>query len=223
MQIAGCSGQGSSSMTNSQTEKRARQTKARTFYIIGLEHSIRTTPGLLVENLEALAPGVRVLHAPVGKRGFPHYPEPPRLLIDKSLGRAPLDCEIYHAYWLVSDRMKALLEDTDPEGVVFTRCETRLRDGSEGPIYWLCDVVRILDAIDEEKSRVRIRFNPRYNSRTYDLVGGASLLFKQDVVGQAHIFRLRYSQSNIVCDQTFRDAYKNAGLRGLSFKDASKY
>lgn len=118
--------------------------------------------------------------------------------------------------------MKTVLEEIDPEGVVFTRCETRLRDGTEGPIYWLCDVLRVLDAVDEEKSRVRVEIDPRYNSKIYDLAGGANLVFKEDIVGPAHVFRMRYLQSKVVCDHTFRDAYKNAGLRGLSFKDASK-
>lgn len=44
-------------------------------------------------------------------------------------------------------------------------------DGSVAPTYWLCDVLRLLDAVDEEKSRVKIEY-PAQDHKLYNLMGG---------------------------------------------------
>ncbi|WP_376717387.1 imm11 family protein [Bradyrhizobium sp. 62B] len=75
--------------------------------------------------------------------------------MDRSLGRAPADWELFHDYRLVSDRMKSLLETLDSEGVRFVRCETRYQDGRAAPTYWLCDVIRVLDAVDKKRRFLR--------------------------------------------------------------------
>ena len=110
----------------------------------------------------------------------------------------------------------------DPESVAFVRCETRYPDRTEGAVYWLCDVIRVLDAVDEEKSRLKVVHYPENNSKTYSLVGGAELVFKTDVVGTARLFRARHMESYILCDQQLRDACKNAGVKGLAFMDAAE-
>ncbi|MFB6451759.1 imm11 family protein [Bradyrhizobium tunisiense] len=173
-----------------------------------------------MENLAVLAGGRQVLIPPPG-RGFVPYPETPRLVIDKSLGRAPADWELFHDYRLVSDRMKSLLEELDLEGVRFVRCETRYRDGRAAPTYWLCDVVRVLDAVDEAKSVLEIEY-PTPGRKVYNLRGRSSLVFKEDSVGAAHIFRLLFYPT-IICDQVTKDACKEAGMKGIGFTDATKY
>jgi hypothetical protein len=206
-------------MTNSPKEKRSRKAKPRKFYAVDLDYRIRTPPGWKMENLALLANGGPVLFAPPG-RGFPKYPEPPRFLIDKSLGRAPVDWELFHDYRIVSDRMKVILERLDRSGVAFVKCEMHYRDGSAGPIYWLCDVIRILDAVDESKSRLRIIYDAP-DHKIYDLMGGGGFVFKEEVVGSAHIFRPRFYWVEIICDQSIKDACKDAGLKGMSFRDAA--
>jgi hypothetical protein len=114
------------------------------------------------------------------------FPEPPRLVIDKSLGRDPRDWEMFQDYWLVSDRMKILLEMLDSEGVRFVRCESRYRDNRVAPTYWLCDIVRVLDAVDEANSVLKIEY-PTPDWKVYKL-HGSSLVFKEEIVGAAHIF-----------------------------------
>jgi hypothetical protein len=209
-------------MTNSSIDKRQRKAKARKFYIVSLDYRTRSAPGWRMENLARLEGGRRGLSPPVGQRGFVQYPEPPRLLIDKSLGRAPRDFEIYHGYWLVSDRMKSVLEKIDPEAVAFVKCETHYGDGRAGPVSWLCDVLRILDAVDEEKSRLKIQRDPQ-DRKWYSFLGGANLFFREEIVGSTHIFRLRYSSSTIICDESFKAACKEASLKGIGFSDAANY
>jgi hypothetical protein len=84
------------------------------------------------------------------------------------------------------------MEAADSEGVKFVKCETRNRDGSVGPGYWLYDVVRVLDAVDEERSSLKIEYDPQRDWKGYSLLGGATLIFKDDVVGSSHIFRMRF-------------------------------
>jgi Protein of unknown function (DUF1629) len=165
--------------------------------------------------------GRRILGPEPEQRGFPNYPEPPRLLFDKTLGRPPRDLELCSEYWLISDRLKTVLEAVDPAGVAFVRCEVRLRGGEPGPTYWLCDVVRVLDAVDEMASRLGI-YDAR-GRKIYSLAGGASLVFKEDVVGSAHIFRMAYLKPQVIGDQQLKDSCKAAGLKGITFVDAANY
>lgn len=135
--------------------KRLLKPKARKFYHVRLDFRFGTPPGLRVENITVLNGG-RVLMSPRGRRSFPVLSEPPQLLIDPSLGRAPVDWELLHDFWLVSGRMESLLETVDREGVAFLKCESRSLRRKPAPEYWLCDVIRTLDAIDEEKTRGKI-------------------------------------------------------------------
>ncbi|MBR1088631.1 DUF1629 domain-containing protein [Bradyrhizobium manausense] len=208
-------------MAESSIEKRLGKSKAAKFYHVGMG-GFHTALAVEIENIAVLnASGVLsasgVLMSPPGGRSFPPLPEPPRLLIDPSLGRAPADWELFDDFWLVSDRMKRVLETVDREGVAFLRCETRSLGRKPAPDYWLCDVIRILDAIDEEKSKGKI-LDDGTEYRRYDITATFSLAFKEEAVGSAHIFRPRF-WGNIICDQVMKDACR--GMRGIRFRDAS--
>lgn len=205
-------------MTLPLTEKRSRKSKAPKLYCV--YYRVHTPPGLEAENLTAALNGGRVLLSPRGERRFPPLSEPLRLLIDKSLGRAPVDWELFHDFWLVSDRMKSVLETVDREGVAFLKCETRTLGRNVAPAYWLCDVVRVLDAVDEEKSRFEI-LEDGTEFRRYDTMARPNFVFREEAIGSAHIFRPRFLDSRIICDQVMKDACKAAGLRGIGFSDAA--
>jgi len=210
-------------MTNDPADAGKRQTRRRErkFYDIGPDFRLGGAAGFKVENLAVLLQGRRVLVPPPGRRGFPDYPEPLRVLIDRKLGRPPRDMEQYHAFWLISGKAKSVFETVDAAGFSFVQCETRRADGSPGPEYWLCDVVRVLDAVDETASRMRIEY--RDGVKLYDLMGGASLVFKENVIGPAHAFRMAFLKAAVVCDQHLKDACKHAGLKGLNLKDMADY
>jgi hypothetical protein len=76
-------------MASSLIEEHPRKPKTRKFYVVTFDHRVRTAPGWRLENLELLEGGRRGLGPRVGQRGFVEFPEPPRFLIDRSLGRAP--------------------------------------------------------------------------------------------------------------------------------------
>lgn len=194
------------------------EAKAEKFYDVGPDFRFQTTPGWEMENIPVVN-GHRVLMSPRYTRSFPALSEPLRLLIDGSPGRAPVDWELFHDFWLVSNRMKGVLEAVDREGVAFLKCETRSPGQAPAPRYWLCDVTRILDAIDEERSCGEFLGDGTENRR-YDITRTSCLAFKEEAVGSAHIFRPRFWRQ-IICDQVMKDACKAAGVRGIGFRDAS--
>jgi hypothetical protein len=140
----------------------------------------------------------------------------PVFLCDARLGRVHRDFEPYLGYCLVSDRMKAVLKHVDSSALAFLKCKVLLPDGTSGPNRWLCDVVRELDALDEERSTMAIR-TARDGSKVYNMFGGEILVFKDDVVGSNHVFRMMYYESEIVCDEEIKQACKAAELVGIRF------
>jgi hypothetical protein len=205
---------------------RQRKPRGRKFYLMSYDYTKGGAQGYSLENILSLAPDRKGLESPRGRRGFRDYPEAPCFLFDKKVGRLPQDVEGFDDYWLVSDRAKSVFEAADPAGVAFLPCDVRLPHGDyDGPRYWLCDVLRVLDALDEARSRLKIgiRDDERYADfgRKYYSVP-IDLVFRDDAIGDAHVFRMAHMRGTIICDQTMKDACKVAGLKGIRFVDASK-
>jgi hypothetical protein len=202
-----------------------RKPKARKFYIISysLRHKLADfeveNQNVLVAASGALYPpsslGAHALFPPPGRRGFPVYPERPRVVIGKRRnGPPPSDIELYHSYWLISDRLKSMFETIDLPAFAFQECDVSLRDGSPGPVYWLCDVVRVLEGFDESTVDAF-----RRGIKDAGLLGDKTLVFNEAVIGDSHIFRTPYSPAIAFCDQVMKDACKAAGIKGVQFFD----
>ncbi|MNC24614.1 hypothetical protein D3C75_726710 [compost metagenome] len=117
------------------------------------------------------------------------------------------------------------METVDPDAFVFADTDYHLADGSKGPTYFLCDVVRTLDALDEEASTLHIEISDEFEAgKYYDMTGELRLAFKRDVLGSAHVFRLPF-HGGVFCDRVFKDAVVAAGIvtakrsNGLWFYD----
>jgi Protein of unknown function (DUF1629) len=199
-----------------------RSVKKRKFY--WMDRVTRATAaGWEVINEKAVSPdGGGIYRRPRGRRGFPEYAATPILRFDSRLGRAVKDMEPIGEFWLVSDRAKTVLELADPDAFVFLACRVELRDGSAGPRYWLCDVVHVIDALNEAESEAKVRKNDR-GEKVYNMIGSEILIFKEDVVGTHHIFRMQYRESTVICDDTVKDACKAAGLEGWRYRDTSRH
>ncbi len=186
--------------------------------------------GLGVEfvNEDRLRTPPRLILRPEGG-GFPPLRGTPILQYVPKLGHAPEDMEDgMSGYWLVSDRLKQVFQSVDPNGFEFVECDYRLPDGSEGPRYHLCDVVRTLDALDEGGSRLTVEHSDEFpDGKFYNLLGGASLKFRKDVVGDSHVFILAFSGERVICDRVLHDAVVGAGIssarrsNGVWFTDAA--
>ncbi|RXT36667.1 hypothetical protein B5V03_34080 [Bradyrhizobium betae] len=199
--------------------KRPRARKRR-YYAMGPDYSVGSRPGYWLEDKSILPPyEVFRLPASTGRAPF---------VFDKSVGSLPYDLEPYYRWWLISDRTKAVLERLDPEAFVFVPCDVRVPHGSyRGPHYWLCDVVRVLDALDESQSclTIRIENDARsldFGKKVYMAMPGSKLVFTEAEIGKAHIFRMAHSEADVICDQDLKDACKSAGLKRIRFRDASK-
>jgi tetratricopeptide (TPR) repeat protein len=188
----------------------------RRFYIITKRTASRAA-GFELTNGAALfrKPDVMMMPPP-GRRGFREYPELPLFVADKKR-RLHWDLDrVVPYYWLVTAKMKSLMEALDREAFEFLQCRVQFPDGSDGPARWLCDVVRVLDAVDEEKSKLTIRTGQSGN-KYYSFLSFANLFFKRDVVGTSRFFRLSYSQDCVICDDEVKAACESADLKGLHF------
>jgi hypothetical protein len=183
--------------------------------------------GVRISNEDALTtPGLIVFAPPPEKGyGFAELPEKPQLVHDRKEGKMPRDLEILHGYLIVSERLKRVFEDVDATGFEFVDCDFTLADGSQGPKYYLADVVRVLDAVDEGASKIRIKYvrDHRKNEdvKIYSFLGPTSLVFRDEVIADAHIFRTPYAVS-IFCDEVLKSACKVAGVTGTHFIDVEK-
>jgi hypothetical protein len=199
--------------------KRPRARKRR-FYEMGPDYGVGGKAGYWLEH-ESILPPYKVFRLPASTA-------PAAFVFDKSAGSLPIDLEPYYGWWLISDRTKAVLERLDPEAFVFVPCTVRVPHGSyDGPDYWLCDVVRVLDALDEAQSHLTIRTedDPRslkFGKKVYLTMPGSKLVFTEAAIGKAHIFRMAHSEADVICDQDMKDACRAAGLRRTRFCDVSK-
>lgn len=129
-------------------------------------------------------------------------------------------------YWLVSRRLREVMAAVDPGAFAFRETDYRLADGAMGGPYFLCDVIRTIDALDEAASQLKIIVSDDYEEgKYYDLTGDVRLAFRREAIGDAHVFRLPYYEG-VFCDRTFKEAVEAAGLiasgtsNGLWFYDA---
>lgn len=181
--------------------------------------------GVVFENEQALLMPPRLILQP-STGGFPPLRETPRLAHHPREGVPPEDLEGgMSGYWLVSERLRQVMEAVDREAFVFAETDYRLADGSKGPTYVLCDVVRTVDALDEDASTLDLVISEDFEEgKYYGLTGEVRLAFKRDVLGSAHVFRLPF-HGGVFCDRTFKDAVEDAGIltvkksNGLWFYD----
>lgn len=183
--------------------------------------------GAVFANADALKTPPRIIVKPVGG-GFPPFREKPVIQLNKK-GTLPPDLEGgYSGYWLISERLQQVFASVDPDGFAFAECDVWMPDGSKAPTYYLCDVVRTIDALDEENSQLQIEIDDEFvNGKFYHIVGGERLAFNKNAIGDAHVFLTPYSGSNSpFCDRVLFDAVHDAGIRpgknnGIWFIDAA--
>ncbi len=181
--------------------------------------------GVKFENEKAV-PFPVYLSEPSERGGLAELKGTPRLRYDSGIGDMPNDMHSgFKDYWLVSEPLKQVLQSVDPDGFAFVLCSFLLEDGSEAPPHYLCEVVRMLDAIDEAASKVKI-LTGYPNGKFYRVAGGASFAFKKELIGTAHVFRTPYT-ADAFCDRVLRDALiahgfgKSPRTRGVWLLDAS--
>jgi Protein of unknown function (DUF1629) len=197
-----------------------RRPKKRKFYWVHRSVVSRASGFRLLNEERLFKEGPHTFMPPSAQWcGFRQYPERPAFLSDAKLGRIHRDFEVYSGYWFISDRMKSVLQGVDPEAFAFLQCDVRTPGGNDAPVRWLCDVIRILDALDEGRSTAEIG-TAESGRKVYRFGLGASLTFNESVVGTSHIFRMKYRESTIFCDDEIKQACKSTRVTGISFYPA---
>jgi hypothetical protein len=123
--------------------------------------------------------------------------------------------------WLVSDRTKRLFSNLSKTDFAFLPVDSEVDVGVEPVTIWLCDIIPVLDAIDDSRSRVDAVVGDS-GERIHKIIANGSLIFDEEVVGSHHSFRLTSNFLTVVCDEIFKNAIIEAGLTG-SFRDASAF
>ena len=176
-------------------------------------------PGLEIANEDRLRfPGTYIIEQPNGDPDV--YPARPHLVHVPKLGGLPRDFEQLGSLWIVSEALKRVFESADPAGFAFVACDFTLADGTPGPPYYFCGVLRTLDSLDEGASRLKIKVDDYVNGKFYSLSGGGNLVFMEDVVGSAHIFRNPFTD-NVFCDRALHDTVKGSDVKGVAFADVT--
>jgi hypothetical protein len=149
--------------------------------------------------------------------------EVPVFAVSAEWGRLPLadvEAAVGRNLWLISDRCKAVFESLDREAFEFQPVEIVERD-SQRPLsglrYWLCDVVRYLDALDEEKSKARVEILSNGVKRVIPRIG--SEVFRPGIVRGNEAFRLMYAPNSKYVTEQFTDRIRTAGLSGFMLSD----
>ena len=151
---------------------KSRSRKEREFYILRYP-PVEFSSGreFLNEDEVCCGSGSRILAAPSPfQRGFRDYSVRPRFRISKRLGRKPYDVEPYSEYWLVSDRAKQLFDKIREADFAYLAVDTEVDPGSEPETYWLCDIVSIVDAVDEPRSAAKF-YVAEDGSKRHELMG----------------------------------------------------
>lgn len=117
--------------------------------------------------------------------------------------------------WFVSERLKQLLEQIDPQAFEFAATQVDYSTFDEpGPAYWLCNLARQLDCIDDEKSKVT--FQTQVDFKAYDLL--IDVKMRPEVIGDAHAFRLVHMHGAQLVDDILVQAMTAAKMRAWRFE-----
>ena len=149
-----------------------------------------------------------------------HFSEPPRIKFEHRRGRVLRDAgPVTLGIWLISDRLKKLLDRLDPNAFVFQQVEVDYSEfPTAGPDFWFVYVMRTLDCVDEERSIIRYQDTP-------DIKAYAALIdvrMRPETVGTAHAFRLTYARSKLIVDDVIVAALKADNIRGFRFEPIKK-
>jgi hypothetical protein len=214
---------GSANSSASSGPVNKRKQKKRKFYLLTIVGS-KSVAGWRLVNRDKMANNTQSGSMSVAnrfRREFPEYAETPRFHISKRFGSKLRDFEQNGEFWMVSDRAKEVLIRISPKDFKFLAVETIVDEGEEPLVLWLCEVVTILDAVDEARSHVSVTQSGD-GFRSHVISGISQLEFNETIVGEHHAFRLLTSPGTIVLDDFFRDTIKREGLSGLSYRDAAK-
>lgn len=206
----------------SETDQRASRAAAdgRKYFQLDVDMELTSAPVRIWVNEKKLREGYPA-DSKLPFHGL-QFCEPPKIAFDcKKRRGALLDAAriTLGTIWLVSDRLKTLLEGLDPDAFAFMRTEVDYSNFDEpGPGFWFCDIVRMLDCVDDERSKVTYYEDAPF--KAYRAL--IDIKMRPEVVGDAHAFRLTRATLKQIVDDAFVKAIKAQKIRGFRFIDLQK-
>lgn len=139
--------------------------------------------------------------------GFPAFETAPLFRASRVIGsRQPFDiCGSLRATWLLNRKARERLIAVDVDAFDFVAVGSQLKAGEPGPDLWLCDVVRVIDALDLERSN-GVKLDHEHPRRIGLSPYPDGNFFKREAIGSAHFFRLFDFPLGIFCDEEGRTA-----------------
>lgn len=184
----------------------------RKYFRLRVSHAFESSPRAIWENRDEQIKGYYPDRtAPFGGLKLT---EPPKLTFDRKGRRGPRrdSYTFFQGMWFVSDRLKKLLEQLDPDAFAFFPVEVDYGQFKQpGPAYWVCNFIRILDCVDEERSD--IRYQEDISWKNY--INVIKLEVKPEIVGSAHAFRLQYGYGHQIVDHVIADAFGAEQITGF--------
>jgi hypothetical protein len=194
----------------------------------------RHTLGFKIVNLDALqANGKGLMAEPPWKEGadlldpnggpwrIPNFLETPRIVYDVKFKRAPRDSEGGDNAWIVSAKLKAIVERLAPHGSVFRACETFWSSGEPGPERWLCAIVQVFSGVVDDDLSENLTPCVFPNGQSAYLITPLSkVILRTEFLRNSHVFRvIELPLMAIYCDNLFLLECKRAKITGLTFHD----
>ena len=195
---------------NSSKKRPARKGGWKKYYVF--DFNLRYQP----DNIRLVNEPPLDLRTPEGQHcGFRPLPEAPKIVIEHKGSRELLDISqrFSDEKHFISDRLQEVISSIDSKSCAFVRCEVEMTDGGLAPNYWICEVAQILYAFDDEFSNYKKSRRPG-RDWVYSVGYPHPLCIKDDIVGGAHLFRLKLPDGRAslqaYCDDTFRAACLDA-------------
>ncbi len=156
------------------------------------------------------------------KPGFFQFGDTPQIRFNRTGNRGPILDAVLNKYlrgWLISDRLKQLYEKVDLEAFAFCKVDMDYSNFPDpGPDYWFVQMVRELDCVDEENSK--ILFQAGIKSKNY--LALEELKMRPEAVGNAHAFRLQYARQTEIIDDVLLDAMRSEKISGFEYVPLQK-
>ena len=133
------------------------------------------------------------------------------------------DLDVVRGFYIVSDKCRDVMVSIDRMAFEFLECQCFDKKGKRLERRWLCDVVRVVNIVDEDRVQFRI-VTGSHGERYYIVNAYDDIFFKEHLVDEgAHIFNMRKFCIETVVDETFQNAFKAHGLKkNFSFEDTAR-
>lgn len=191
-------------------------------YFFMSENITRNPAGIVLLNEGNLAlPGMIIFGLPdMRVRGIPIVTETPTFKHVKRDGPYPRDIERFGNFWVISKKLKKIFEDFDPEAFDFLECKVWSGDIMTTGEHWFCDVVRVLDVIDESKSKLESAFIG--GKKYYHLSESKKIHLNRNIIKKHRVFMVDHCWPNVMCDEELVKICKSEKIKNISFEKAEK-